>query len=414
MTAASLTDGVLPQSRHHLFITGLGIGQIICWGVLFYAFPLAAEPMAAELGIAKPQIYGAATFGLLLAGLAAYPVGWLIDRGHGRAVMTGGALLGGLLFALWSQVHGLTLFYILFGGVGIAMAATLYEPAFAVVARRFGAGARTGITALTLWGGFASTVFVPVTQFLIDHLGWRDAVLTLGLVTMASGGLYLWVIDPRRDAEPLRDRGGSEAGPRDGPHNGPGDGSAVRWALRQPTFWALAVAITLYFGALSGLTYHWYPLLLEKGFDTASVVAGMAIIGPAQVAGRIAIWVLARQQPIKAIGRGVVIVFPLAQLLLLFSPAEFALLALFAAIYGAANGIMTIVRGLALREMLTAESYGTLNGLLSVPAMIAKALAPFAAAWLWAASGGYDAVLVAGIVGASLVAASFWMAGRRS
>lgn len=405
MSVAAIPDRALPQSRHHLFITGLGIGQIVCWGVLFYAFPLAAEPMAAELGIDKPQVYGAATFGLLLAGLAAYPVGWLIDRGHGRAVMTCGALLGGLLFALWSQVHDLTLFYILFGGIGVAMAATLYEPAFAVVARRFGAGARSGITALTLWGGFASTVFVPVTQFLIDHLGWRDAVLALGLVTMASGGLYLWVIDPRRDAEPAGDPAVTATGPR--------DGSVVRWALHQPTFWALVVAITLYFGALSGLTYHWYPLLLEKGFDTASVVAGMAIIGPAQVAGRIAIWVLARQRPIKAIGRGVVIVFPLALLLLLFSPAEFTLLALFAAIYGAANGIMTIVRGLALREMLTAESYGTLNGLLSVPAMIAKALAPFAAAWLWAASGGYDAVLIISIICASLVAASFWMAGRR-
>lgn len=398
----------MPQSRHHLFITGLGIGQIICWGVLFYAFPLAAEPMATELGIDKPQVYGAATLGLLLAGLAAYPVGWLIDRGHGRAVMAGGALLGGLLFALWSQVRDLALFYVLFGGVGLAMAATLYEPAFAVVARRFGPGARSGITALTLWGGFASTVFVPVTQFLIDHLGWRDAVLVLGLVTMASSGLYLWVIDPRRDAQPEQDpaiAAGAVPGPR--------DDSVVRWALGQPTFWALALAITLYFGAMSGLTYHWYPLLLEKGFDTAGVVAGMAIIGPAQVAGRIAIWVLARQQPIKAIGRAVVIAFPLALLLLLLSPAEFALLALFAAIYGAANGIMTIVRGLALREMLTAESYGTLNGLLGVPSTIAKALAPFGAAWLWSASGGYDAVLIASILCSALVAASFWMAGRR-
>lgn len=405
MSVAALSDGALPQSRHHLFITGLGIGQIICWGVMFYAFPLAAEPMAAELGVDKPHVYGAATFGLLLAGLAAYPVGWLIDRGHGRAVMTGGALLGGLLFALWSQVHDLTLFYALFAGIGVAMAATLYEPAFAVVARRFGAGARSGITALTLWGGFASTVFVPVTQFLIDHLGWRDAVLVLGLITMASGGLYLWVIDPRRDAEPLRDLGGTDAGPY--------DGSAVRWALRQPTFWALTIAVTFYIGAMSGLTYHWYPLLLERGFDTASVVAGMAIIGPAQVAGRIAIWVLARQQSVKIIGRGVVIIFPLVLLLLLLAPAEFAFLALFAAVYGAANGIMTIVRGLALREMLTQQSYGALNGLLSVPATIAKALAPFGCAWLWSQSGGYDAVLVAGIACTALVAVSFWMAGRR-
>lgn len=403
MTAAAYSDGILPHARHHLFISGLGIGQIVCWGTLFYAFPLLAEPMSAELGADKPHIYGAATFGLLLAGLAAYPVGHLIDKGHGRAVMAGGAALGGLLLMAWSQVHDLTLFYLLFGGIGVTMGATLYEAAFAVVARRFGAGARSGITVLTLWGGFASTVFVPVTQVLIDYLGWRDAVLVLGLITFASGALYLWVIDRRRDADgatPTEDSARHDRG-------------IVRWALRQPTFWLLSLAITLYFGAMSGLTYHWYPLLLERGFDTANVVAGMAIIGPAQVAGRIAIWALARRRPVKSIGRGVVIAFPLVLLLLLLSPAEFALLALFAAIYGAANGIMTIVRGLALREMLTERSYGTLNGMLSVPATIAKALAPLGCAWLWAVSGGYDAVLIAAIVCSALVAASFWAAGRK-
>lgn len=402
MTAAVCTDGILPHARHHLFISGLGIGQIICWGTLFYAFPLLAEPMSAELGVDKPQIYGAATFGLLLAGLAAYPVGWLIDQGHGRAVMAGGAVLGGLLLAAWSQVRGLTLFYFLFGGIGMTMAATLYEPAFAVVARRFGAGARSGITALTLWGGFASTVFVPVTQVLIDHLGWRDAVLVLGLITVGGGALNLWVIDARRDAAevPQASRSGKVGQ------------TIVRWALRQPTFWLLGLAMTLYFGAASGLTYHWYPLLLERGFDTAQVVAGMALIGPAQVAGRIAIWVLAHNRPVSFIGRGTFLVFLASLLLLLLTPAEFAWLAAFAMIYGAANGIITIVRGLALREMLTPESYGTLNGLLAVPSTIAKALAPLGAAWLWAVGGGYDAVLVAAILCSALVAASFWAAGR--
>lgn len=391
----------MAPARHHLFISGLGIGQIICWGTLFYAFPLLAEPMSAELGIDKPQIYGAATFGLLLAGVAAYPIGHLIDRGHGRAIMAGGAMLGGLLLAAWSQVHDLILFYALLGAIGVTHAATLYEPAFAVVARRFGAGARSGITALTLWGGFASTVFVPVTQYLIDHLGWRDAVLVLGLVTLAGAALNLWVIDARRDA----------VDPPQSP-KAAGDRTIVRWALRQPTFWLLSLAMTLYFGASSGLTYHWYPLLLERGFDTVHVVAGMALIGPAQVAGRIAIWLFAHNRPVSAIGRATFVVFLLSLLLLLLAPVEFAWLALFAMIYGAANGIITIVRGLALREMLTTESYGTLNGLLAVPSTIAKALAPLGAAWLWAIAGGYDAVLIAAIFCSAVVMGSFWLAGR--
>jgi MFS family permease len=393
----------LAPARHHLFITGLGIGQIISWGSLYYAFPLVAGPMAAELGVDKPQIYGAATFGMLLAGVAAYPVGHLIDRGHGRAIMASGAVLGGLLLAAWSQLHSLAWFYVVFGAIGIAQAMTLYDPSFAVVARRFGSGARSGITALTLWGGFAATVFVPLIQFLMDHIGWRSALLVLGVLTLvASGGLNLWVIDARRDAmdaqESSRPSGSNRA--------------IARWALQQPVFWLLSLAITLYFGAASGLTYHWYPLLLERGFDTTHVVAGMALIGPAQVAGRIAIWIFAHDRPVKVIGNATFLVFLASLLLLLLAPAEFIWLAAFAMIFGAANGIITIVRGLALREMLTPESYGTLNGLLAVPSTVAKALAPLGAAWLWAMAGGYDAVLIVAIGCSVLIAILFWAAGR--
>jgi MFS family permease len=393
----------LAPARHHLFITGLGIGQIISWGSLYYAFPLVAGPMAAELGVDKPQIYGAATFGMLLAGVAAYPVGHLIDRGHGRAIMASGAVLGGLLLAAWSQLHSLAWFYVVFGAIGIAQAMTLYDPSFAVVARRFGSGARSGITALTLWGGFAATVFVPLIQFLMDHIGWRSALLVLGVLTLvASGGLNLWVIDARRDAmdaqESSRPSGSNRA--------------IARWALHQPVFWLLSLAITLYFGAASGLTYHWYPLLLERGFDTAHVVAGMALIGPVQVAGRIAIWIFAHDRPVKVIGNATFLVFLASLLLLLLAPAEFIWLAAFAMIFGAANGIITIVRGLALREMLTPESYGTLNGLLAVPTTIARALSPLGAAWLWAMAGGYDAVLIVAIGCSVLISILFWAAGR--
>ena len=148
--------------------------------------------MERELGYSKPQLYGAATVGLMLCGLAAYPVGAAIDRGHGRTIMTCGSVLAGALLLAWSQVESLVVFYVLFAGIGLLQAATLYEPAFAVVARRFGAGnARSPITALTLWGGFASTVFIPLIQLLLDHLGWRGALIVLGGINLDVMRRYL-------------------------------------------------------------------------------------------------------------------------------------------------------------------------------------------------------------------------------
>lgn len=397
-----------PPSGRSLFITGLGIGQICSWGSLYYSFPLIAEAMGHDLGWSKSELYGAATLGLALAGVASYPIGAAIDRGHGRWIMAAGSVLAGLLLVVWSQVESVLLFYVVIAGIGALQAATLYDPAFAVVARRAGPGhARAGITALTLWGGFASTVFIPLVQFLLNNVGWRDTLLMLGAINiLVCASCYYSVIDPAAD---VQRRLASDGTPE--PMSGK---TAVAWAIRQPVFWALAVAFTAYSAAFSAFTFHLYPLLIEKGFDTASVVAAMAFIGPAQVAGRIAIWVLAPRAPVRLIGSIVVTVFPVALLALEVLPPTFTLVAIVAALYGGANGIVTIVRGLAVPEMLTREAYGAVNGALATPSTISRALAPLGAALIWSASGSYDAVLLSIVATTLLLAGGFWLAAALS
>ncbi|MFG1465907.1 MFS transporter [Xanthobacter sp. DSM 24535] len=402
MTGHADAAAYKPLSGRSLFITGLGIGQVCSWGSLYYSFPLIAEAMGRDLGWSKPQMYGAATLGLVLAGIASYPIGNAIDRGHGRLVMAAGSVMAGLFLLAWSQVEGLLAFYICVAGIGILQAATLYEPAFAVVARRSGTvGARSGITALTLWGGFASTVFIPLVQFLLDGFGWRGTLMVLAAINLVlCAGVYAAVIDPAADhPEHAHAKGGPSAG-----------WSVVRMVMRQPAFWALAVAFTAYSGTFSAFTFHLYPLLVERGFDTGTVVSAMAIIGPAQVAGRIAIWMFAPKASVRLIGCCVVLAFPLALIVLEAAPPSFAIVACVAALYGGANGIMTIVRGLAVPEMVTREAYGAVNGALAAPATVSRAIAPVGAAALWAWSGSYDPVLFAAIAGALILVAGFWTA----
>jgi hypothetical protein len=117
-----------PRSGRRLFIAGLGIGQIASWGTLYYSFPLIAERMGIDLGLSKPEVYGAATIGLLSASVAAYPVGAAIDCGHGRRVMALGSGLAGLLLLAWSQIASLWALYPLLAGIGMAQVMTLYEP----------------------------------------------------------------------------------------------------------------------------------------------------------------------------------------------------------------------------------------------------------------------------------------------
>jgi predicted MFS family arabinose efflux permease len=384
------------------------MGQIASWGTLYYSFALIAESMGRDLGLSKPEVYGAATVGLLIASFTAYPVGVAIDRGHGRRVMALGSALAGVLLLVWSRVGSLWPLYPLLAGVGLAQAMTLYEPAFAVVARRYGPEARRGITALTLWGGFASTVFVPLIQWLLNVSDWRTTLVVLGLVNLGlCVPLYIGVINPKADA------------PAHTPASVAGNTAlagepVVHWALRQPAFWGLLVAFTVYYGMFSGLSFHLYELLLERGLGSTTVVSVIALIGPAQVAGRIVVWRFAERASVRVVGRVVVLAFPVAIALLLVLPPGFGGLAVFAVIYGAANGVITIVRGVAIPEMLTREAYGAINSVLAIPATVARAISPLAIALLWAASGSYTSVLVATLIGSALVVAGFWFAAAQA
>ncbi len=393
----------LPAPPHHGFVTGLGVAQIVAWGTLLYAFPLLAGPMAAELGWSKAETYLLASLSLAVSGLAAVPVGTAIDRGHGRAVMAGGSALAALMLWGWGQATETWQLVLVFVGIGLAQAMTLYEPGFAVIARRFGARARQGITALTLWGGFASTVFIPVTQAMLDRVGWRGTLEGLALATLVLClPLHLLVVRPDLDPPP------------EPPAPGAGDGRALPWALRQPAFWGLALAFTVYYATFTGLTYHLYPLLAERGLESAAIVGALALVGPAQVAGRVAVAALAARASIRAVGVASTLVLPLVLTALLLLGNNLVLLAAFALAYGAVNGIMTIVRGAAVPEMLTRQAYGAINGALTLPTAVVRALAPMLAALLWEASGSYDGVLAACIAAMAVVAASFWLAARAS
>ena len=179
--------GAVRALRHHpwVMVWTMAVAQVISWGTLYYAFSLFVVPMQESLGWSRPMLNGALSLGLLCTGVVAFPVGAWIDRHGGRSVMTIGSLAGGLLLLAWSQVETPWGFYVLWALIGATMAGVLYEPAFAVLTDVFGPEARRGITALTLVGGFASTVFMPLTQLLIATLGWRHALLVLGAFNLA-------------------------------------------------------------------------------------------------------------------------------------------------------------------------------------------------------------------------------------
>jgi len=378
-------------------VVGLSVGQLISWGSIYYGFTIFLVPMEQDLGWSRASLNLALTLGLLARGLGAFPVGWAIDRFGGRWIMSAGSLLGGGLLILWSRIESEPGFYLLWIGLGLAQSLTLYEPVFAVVTRLFPESYRQRIMIITLAGGLASTVFVPFTAWAVDVFGWRDALLVLAAWNLlVCLPVHLFWLRDHADPTPK-----AAVEPGSGP---------LRRALRHPVFWALMLCFICHAAAMSALVFHLVPMLTEWGWGMGLVVAVYSVIGPAQVAGRVILIWLARNLDTRNSGRIVTLLFPVPVVLLLLWPSEAGMLFAALILYGVANGVMTIIRGTAVPELLWREGYGAINGVITFPASVAQALAPTVAALLWQASGGYDAVLWMILGSLLLTAVSFWYA----
>jgi MFS family permease len=375
----------------------LSLGQLISWGLVYYTFPLFVVPMTQELGWSRSSMFGALSAGLLVAGLSSIPVGHWIDRGHGRKLMTGGSLLAAALLVVWSRVDSLPLFYALWIGLGACQAVILYEPAFAVITRVYGPRYKQAILLMTFLGGLASTFGIPFTQLLVERIGWRPSLEVLAVINVVVAAMHwLFVPGPQEKPVPI-----AEAMPA---AEGIAKKSPLAAAVRVPAFWGLVVAFAGYGLAFSAMSFHLIPLLDDRGVPIAVVMAIVALIGPMQVVGRVLLMVGQRHITTIQLGAGIYFAFPIAMAMLALGISDVYGLILFAIIYGVANGLVTILRGMAVPEFIGPEGYGVVSGALTMPTNIMRAAGPLLASLAWGAFGGYTPVLW-GLAGIMLIAA---------
>src|SRR5438046_7565437 len=166
-------------------VPALGLTQIASWGSLYYAIAVLGSSMRLELGLSASTLFGAYSVSLLLSAVAARFVGHAIDRIGGRTVLCAGSLVAAIALFAIAQVHSLIELYLAWGLAGIAMAMTMYDAAFATLSQHSGTSYRTALTALTLMGGLASTVFWPTSLKGLEWFGWRDTMMFFAALQVA-------------------------------------------------------------------------------------------------------------------------------------------------------------------------------------------------------------------------------------
>ena len=381
-------------------VTVLGVTATVSYGILSYAFGVFIGPMGDELGWSKTEITGAFSLASIVAGLVALPVGRWVDQHGARAIMTAGSVLAALLLVWWAEVRTLAGFYALWALMGVASAAVLYEPAFAVVAWWFKARRGRALTLLTFLGGFASVIFVPLTTWLVAAHGWREALYWLAAIyaaaTIPLHGLLLRRRPQDLGLEP--DGGRTSAKPdaigqarsRSLEPSVPAD-----IAVRGREFHWLTLAFALSTLATTAVSVHLVPLLLERGFSLAFAGGAMGLLGLMALPGRLIFTPLGSRWSRAAVTASIFTLQAVACVALLASRGPLAVW-LFVALFGAGFGAITPARAALLAELYGPASYGRISGVLALVLALARAGAPVGASLVYTAGGGgaagYDVV----------------------
>jgi MFS family permease len=370
----------------------LGVTQILSWGTIYYTPVLIVPLIAAERGWSMSFAMGGFSVGLLAAGLSAPFVGRSIDRFGGHVVMAIGSIIGALGLVLIAHTAHPLAYLAVWVVLGIGMAANLYDSAFATLGRIFGAGARSPITALTLAGGFASTVSWPATHILLEHVGWHGTYLIYAaLLAGISAPLHAWALPRLRFETAAKPAGDAPAPP------------AVLPPYGLP-FILVAAAFATYAFVPSGLSAHLLAIFARSGIDAGTVVWIGALFGPAQVGARVIEFAFGRNLHPLWVARFALSVLLCAFAMLALLGFSVPVAAAFALMFGGANGLVTITRGAVPLALFGPSGYGRLMGRLAGPWLLVQAAAPMVMAFVVDRAADPAALAVAaGFAGAALV-----------
>ena len=357
MADVSDPAGLTQRRGSRFVVVTLGVTQTLAWASSYYIPAVLADPICDTLHLPRAWFFGSFSAALLLSGLAGPMAGRMIDRYGGRDVLAATNLVfaaGLVLLSLAANAAGLVAGWLV---IGIGMGFGLYEAAFATVAGLYGREARSAITGITLLGGFASTVGWPASALFLDLVGWRGALLAWAGLHLVLGLPLHRLLIPQA--------------PPPSAITAPGQDGTVE----QPwTMAALAIVFAMVWFATTGMAAHLPRLLEALGASPTAAIAAAALVGPAQVAARLAEFGLLRRAAPLLSARLAASLHPIGAVLLAVVGAPAAVA--FALLHGAGNGMLTIARGTLPLSLFGPAGYGRRAGIIAAPSRILQGGAP--------------------------------------
>lgn len=380
-------------------VLALGLSQLACWGISYYVIGVFGDAMAADLGWSRSLVHGGFSASLLVMAFTSRIAGALIDRHGGRRVMAAGSVLNAAGCLALAASRSVPAYYAAWVCLGLAMRLTLYDAAFAALARIGGPGARRAISQVTLLGGLASTTFWPIGHLLAGRLGWRGALVAYSGIALLTLPLHLAIPSSRH----APDAAGGGAAPR------PPLAEAGRDRWIAGALYVLTVTIAAFLN--SAMSAHMIGLLAGLGLAAPVAVSVATLRGVGQSLARLVELLSGSRLGPLALNVLASALVPLSFVAGLGGGA-LPLAVAFAFLYGGGNGISTIARGTLPLVLFDYRTYGALVGRLLAPSFVVSAAAPFAYAVVIERAGGRAAMIVSLAAAATALAAALALQAR--
>lgn len=371
-----------------LLLAALATTQILGWGTTFYIPATLGEAAMAATGFPRPLVFGGITVMYVVGGLAAPPVGRLVDRSGARGVMLAGSALGAAALGAMPLATHPAGWVACWMAIGLMMPMALANSAYAAVAQAAiarGIPPRRPMGALALATGLAISVAFPAGTWAERHLGWHGTLWAFAAVNLLVC-LPLHALVPRH--------GGAARSP-------PAAAAASRVAPERAArvMLLLAAAFTLSGFCQVSLELHLLALLGAAGVSPGLAVSLAALSGPLRVAARLADMVLARRFSALTMGLFAMALLPPGLLCLLAGGVPGAIG--FILLWSVSMGISTVARAALPLELFGAAGYATRLGRLTLPINLGQALGPLVFAGLLDAAGARAVALMALCVAAA-------------
>jgi hypothetical protein len=349
-------------------VCALGVTQITAWGTSYYCLGVLANPIAKDTGWGLSVIYFGFTVSLLTMGAVSAWAGQAIDRYGARQVMSTGTVLVSLGLLLLSLVKSEAAYLAVWAFLGLGMRLCLYDAAFAALVQVVPSRGRLAISYLTLFGAFASTVFWVVGHYLNEAMGWRSTLLWFAAINLAICLPLNWLGLSRREKSAGQ---AAQAAAPAAPEHAPLAGS-----LRKVAIALFALVMSLNGFVFGVVTVQLVPLLEAAGLATAAAVWVASMKGFAQFGGRVVEIFFGRNLHAMTVARIAIGALPVSFVVLLLAAGNFQAILAFTLVMGAAQGVITIVRGAVPLALFGANGYGAVLGLLATPILIVNAASP--------------------------------------